>query len=85
MGTSGPGNAEIVDVLHTPDDREDDVRRDGVGSEGDRCAHGEADCGEEEENPSGCRPVASHQRNGRSGSRSKGRTVPSVSVSVTPE
>jgi hypothetical protein len=51
--------AEVVDVLHPPDDGEDDVLR-HLGSGSSSRPGNDAESGGEEENPSGCRPVASH-------------------------
>ncbi len=71
--------AEVVDVLHRPDDREDDV----VGHVRRRCTSRPGDGAEqdgEQEKSSGCRPVASHNEDGRSGSRPKGKRLAAVSA-----
>jgi hypothetical protein len=65
MRTAWPRSAEVVDVLHLADEGKHDVLgrrclgRVRGGRPGD-----EADGDGEEENPSGCRPVASHTRTG---------------------
>jgi hypothetical protein len=75
--------AEVVDIGDLSDDRKDDVVGNLVRGERGGRPNGEADrCGEEK-NPSGCRPVASHNEDGRSGSRPKARTLATESARVT--
>jgi hypothetical protein len=51
--------SEVVDVIHLTDDREDDVLG-HLRSGSSRRPGDEAKSQGEEEDPSGCRPVASH-------------------------
>jgi hypothetical protein len=72
MRPAWPQRAEVVDVLHLTDDRENDVlRRWTLGREGSGRSGDQTDRDGEEEDSSGCRSGGVSYENGRSGSRPK--------------
>jgi hypothetical protein len=71
MRPAGTRLAEVVDVLHLADDGEDDVSRRLSAGGCDGSSGDEADSCGEEEDPSGCRPVAAHRLRFQPGARAK--------------